>query len=157
MQRHGNGEVTTADGRDPNPRSIYLQVLRLNPLTMLEIFDQPEMKTNCNQRLQSTVATQSLAFLNSSTLDRAAKAFANRVREESSNDVIGRAVQLAFCRPPTVAERNLMNEFLIVQARRHLAETNEKQNKVDIAAADRLALADLCQMLLSANEFMYID
>jgi len=95
--------------------------------------------------------------MNSKTLGRAAESFANRVREESTDDVIARAVKLAFARPPTDAERHILNEFLIVQARRHLAELNAKQKKVDISKADHLALTDLCQMLLSANEFIYID
>ena len=46
--RRGDGEVTVADGQNDRRRSIYIQVLRGNPLTMLQAHDQPVMETNCN-------------------------------------------------------------------------------------------------------------
>src|SRR5207248_373558 len=65
MARRPDGEVTPADGTNDRRRSLYLQVLRGNPPTMLQVFDQPVMETNCTRRSRSTVSTQALTLLNS--------------------------------------------------------------------------------------------
>ena len=40
VARRPDGEVNMADGQPDNRRSIYIQILRLNPQTMLQAFDQ---------------------------------------------------------------------------------------------------------------------
>ena len=150
MERHPNGEVTTLTGRDGNRRSIYLQTLRLTPLTVLELFDQPAMETNCVQRSRSTVSLQALTLMNSDTMVAAAEAFAERVLAERPDDPVEHAVSLAFSRPPDEEERKLLEEFVDRQSERHAAAGKA-------AEARRLALADLCNMLLGANEFAYVD
>ncbi|HEV3025650.1 MAG TPA: DUF1553 domain-containing protein, partial [Pirellulales bacterium] len=146
MQHHGNGEVTTPADAFGNRRSIYLQVRRSQPLTLLQVFDQPVMETNCTRRGVSTVSSQALTLLNSDSLIQQASAFASRVLKENPSDSAGHAVQLAFGRPATDKERAKLNEFLEIQKARY-------KN----ADAQQRALTDLCHMLLSANEFAYID
>ena len=157
MQRHGSGEVTTVNGQNGNRRSIYLQVLRLTPLTMLQVFDLPEMKTNCDQRMQSTVSTQSLALLNSKALVDAANSFADRIGSKSESEQIDSAVRLAFSRPATDAELDVLGDFLNQQAARRVKDAATAKQELKQEEAERLALVDLCHMLLSANEFLYID
>ena len=62
-------------------------------------------------------------------------------------DPAGAAVRLAFCRPARPDELAKLNRFLADQAKRH----------APAADAKRRALADLCHMLLCANEFVYVD
>ena len=160
MQRHGDGEVTTVSGSDAHRRSVYLQVLRLTPLTMLNNFDQPVMETNCALRSRSTVATQALTLLNSDAMIQAAEAMAQRVADESEGEAVSRAVWFAFSREPTQTERQTLVEFLKTQANRHcqsIADDSGKPSAEQTAEAKRLALADVCHMLLSANEFVYVD
>lgn len=49
MQRLGDGEIVTPAGRTGLRRSIYLQVRRSQPLTLLQVFDQPVIETNCTR------------------------------------------------------------------------------------------------------------
>jgi hypothetical protein len=146
MQRKGDGEVVTLADASGNRRSVYLQVRRSQPLTMLQVFDQPVMETNCTRRGVSTVSLQALTLLNSDFLTRQADAFATRVLKEKPDDPAGYAVLVAFGRPPTETVRAKLTAFIEEQAGRY--KTADAKHK---------AVTDLCHMLLSANEFAYID
>ena len=159
VHRLSSGEVVVPVKSAPDRRSIYIQILRLNPETMLRAFDQPEMTVNCTNRSTSTVSTQALTLLNSDPMVRAANAFAKRSQTDQPADPTGYAVLAAFSRPITEDERKLFSRFLDEQTARHLAARNSAEQKKPeiIAQVKQLALADLCHMLLSANEFAYVD
>ncbi len=133
--RKGDGEVVAPAGPEGLRRSLYLQVRRSQPLTILQVFDQPVIETNCTRRGTSTVSSQALTLLNSDFVSERAEALAARALREASADPAGRALLLAFGRPATARERELFAAFL----------------------ARRGALAYLCHMLLGANEFAYVD
>lgn len=63
-------------------RSIYIQVRRSKPLSMLAAFDAPVMETNCDRRVNSTAAPQSLMLMNSEFSLKQAELFAKKVRGE---------------------------------------------------------------------------
>jgi len=150
-------------------RSIYIQVRRSRPLAVLHAFDAPVMEVNCERRQSSTVSTQSLMLMNSQfMLDQAAR-FAARLQKEAGEDrtaQVARAWELAFSRRPTETESADALEFLSGQVE-HLKSVIEKKDgksKKDEKAKpsaklspEQQALADLCQALLSANEFLYVD
>ena len=150
MVRSGDGEVNTPADVSGNRRSIYLQVRRSQPLTFLQLFDQPVIETNCTRRETSTVASQALTLLNSDFMTRQADALANRVLKEQPADPASRALLLAFGRPATDKEKGLFAQFLEQQTQQH-AKTQPPPE------ARRRAVADVCHMLLSANEFAYVD
>jgi hypothetical protein len=152
VARQKDGEVIIPATQDRNRRSVYAMILRLNPESMLEVFDQPTISVNCTQRTTSTVSTQALTLLNSDGMIRAATAFADRVLAEQPDAPIDRAVQSAFSRGPTDEERSVLGEFLAEQTKRYTSQPN-----TDAATARKKALADLCHMLLSSNEFAYVD
>ena len=136
---------------------------------MLHAFDASVMEVNCERRQFSTVVTQSLMLMNSQfILDQAAR-FAQRLQQEAGNHrvrEVTRAWQLAFSRSPTVSELADALEFLSRQAD-HLEsvaeEPDDKTKKTEKAKPatkippELQALTDLCQALLSANEFLYVD
>ena len=64
-------------------RSVYLQVRRSKPVSILESFDAPVMKVNCTVRSSTTAATQSLMLMNSNFVLNAAEAFAIRINREA--------------------------------------------------------------------------
>ncbi len=64
-------------------RSLYLQVRRTRPVSLLSAFDAPAMTPNCDRRTNSTAATQSLMVMNSEFLLKHAEAFAERVAKET--------------------------------------------------------------------------
>jgi hypothetical protein len=133
---------------------------------MLHAFDAPVMEVNCERRQSSTVATQSLMLMNSQfILDQAAR-FARRLQKEAGDDharQVACAWQLAFSRSPTEPELADALAFLSRQFD-HLKTAGEKEAKKDEKAKpaakpapELQALTDLCQALLSANEFLYVD
>ena len=145
VQRLSSDEVVTANDLAGRRRSIYLQVRRSQPITVLQLFDQPRIETNCTRRGISTVATQALTLLNSDTIARQATSFAERIAKES--DPASMAIRLAFARPAKPEELAKLNRFLAEQSARHAPAPDAKLR----------ALADLCHMLLCANEFVYLD
>lgn len=66
-------------------RSVYLQVRRSKPVSILESFDAPVMKVNCTVRSSTTAATQSLMLMNSKFVLDTAKAFATRINNEANS------------------------------------------------------------------------
>ncbi|NQV28714.1 MAG: DUF1553 domain-containing protein [Rhodopirellula sp.] len=159
VARQKDGEVIVPAGQDQNRRSIYVKILRLNPETMLEVFDQPTISVNCTQRSTSTVSTQALTLLNSDAMTRAASAFATAVLAEQPDDPVGRAVLIAFSRDTAPVEHAVLLNFFEAQQSRYLDQHAEDvRGKAEvIAEARHKALADLCHMLMSANEFVYVD
>tara|TARA_B100000809_G_C14733380_1_gene385828 strand:+ start:115 stop:552 length:438 start_codon:yes stop_codon:yes gene_type:complete len=144
-----------ADGQPDNRRSIYIQILRLNPQTLLQAFDQPTIEINCAQRSQSTVATQALTLWNSRWMEKAAEAFASRVQNNDNQQVARRAIGLAYSRSATDEELGVIDRFLARQSQNHRAGTPGKA--IDEDTARHKAITDLCHMLLASNEFAYID
>lgn len=157
VQRQPTGEVIVAAGPAQRRRSIYVQILRLNPETMLQLFDQPEIAVNCTERRISTVSTQALTVLNSDLMVRTAEAMAKRIEHEGAADLVGFAVLAAYGRRPAAEEHQLLSEFLANQTMLHLGDASAAESPEMLTAARRKALADLAHMLLSANEFAYVD
>ena len=138
----------------PNRRSMYLFARRVYPLKFMEIFDAPIMPVNCTQRMNSATVLQSLAVLNSEFLFAQSDKFAARVRESAGPGIeeqITFAFQLAYARQPTSDELAKSIAFLADQ-KRILVSPEFQEDK-----AQQQALADLCHMLLSSNEFLYVE
>jgi hypothetical protein len=152
-------------------RSVYIQARRSRPLAMLHAFDAPVMEVNCEKRQSSTVATQSLLLMNSQFILDQALRFARRLQTEAADNPAAqviRAWQLAFSRAPTDSELADALAFLSaqidhLQAAAEKKETDEKPKKDEKKkSAPKLdpelqSLTNLCQALLSANEFLYVD
>jgi hypothetical protein len=155
------GAALEMNGEDLR-RSVYVEVRRSRPLAVLDTFDWPRMEPNCEQRRTSTVAPQSLMLMNSDFVLEFANHFARRVETEAGEDVaarIDRAWQLAFGRPPGQSEAASASALLEEQ-NSLLAErvpAAEKHKEAATTTARKWALETLCQMLLSSNEFLYVD
>ncbi len=96
-------------------RTVYLFAKRNLRLPFLEVFDAPALQTSCPRRESSTHAPQALALLNGALSNDLARAFANRLRNESGGDlsrVVDRAFWLALGRAPNEAERAASLAFL---------------------------------------------
>lgn len=151
MARHPDGEVTVVEGGNNRRRSIYLQVLRSNPLTFLQEFDQPVMETNCLRRSRSTVATQALTLINSDTMSTAAESMSDRLLQEFPDSPLAAAVMVAFSRQASAEELEMLSQFVQSQQEKYAATGSPP------GQAHRQAMVDSCHMLLAANEFVYID
>lgn len=151
VARRPDGDVTIADGQNDRRRSVYVQILRGNPLTMLHAYDQPVMETNCIRRSRSTVSTQALTLLNSDAAVNYAAAFADEALRTAPTAPLAYLSLAALGRTATPDEIVLYEQFVSEQQGRYVAKVETTD------AAQRQALADLCHMLLASNEFVYID
>jgi hypothetical protein len=167
----------TSPTGDSARQSIYLQVLRTKPVSLLATFDAPVMTVNCDRRVPSTTAPQSLMLMNSDFVLNHAAILAKRLRAETPVDymtamtaphagalarpgkgparpalaqLIAYAWPLVYQRPITADELDWACEFAAAQ-RQALDQAG--------AGGDRelTVLSNLCQQLLDSNEFLYVD
>jgi len=74
--------------QDNSPRrSVYIQARRSKPVSLLSAFDAPVMAVNCDRRIASTVAPQSLMLMNGEFMLKEAEHLAKRVRTETPPDL----------------------------------------------------------------------
>ena len=143
-------------GGEVHRRSVYVQVRRSRPLAVLETFDIASVSPNCTQRATSNVTPQSLLLMNSHFMLDYAKSFATRVAQEAGDELnsqLGHIWKIAYCEEPSAAAMLSLNEFYNQQVEIFQTD-NEDLNQ---SAARRRALAVVCQAIMAANQFMYID
>lgn len=148
-QQTAVGEVVVNEQTAGARRSVYLQQRRSQTLSLLKVFDAPAIATVCTTRPSSTVPLQSLALLNSDFAVQTSEAFARRVLSETDGSdlaLIRRAWEIALSRAPTQTEETYAQEFLAGQRGLYQGD-----------AAQVLALADFCQILLAGNSFLYLE
>jgi hypothetical protein len=152
------GQVNAAN--DSPRRSVYLEVRRTEPVSFLTAFDAPVMMVNCDRRVPSTSATQSLMLMNSDFVLEHAKAMARRLRSDvtpmggrSKPDLarmIDRAWRIAYQRAISSEERAWASEFASGQLNELARSKSDKDPELAV-------LTNLCQQLLTSNEFLYVD
>ncbi len=159
--------VGQGNAPDDKPRrSIYLQVRRSKPIAFLATFDAPTTELNCDRRVATANAPQALMLMNSDFILKQAGYFAERLRKETPADFerdrlaklsvknprhaqyAAFAWREAYQRQATLQEVEIASRFLGKQME-HL-----RANVKDFELA---ALTNLCQQLLSSNEFLHVD
>ena len=145
-------------GAEEFRRSVYVQVRRSQPLSMLETFDAPALNPNCEIRNRSTVAPQSLLLMNNDFVLTQSLALAERAVAEAGEDSQARVRliwRLALSQEPTTAEVESAAAFVAMQER-ELASRPQSDKEAVFSPGIR-ALASLCQALFSSNGFLYVD
>jgi hypothetical protein len=123
-------------------RTLYLMTIRSNRSTFRELFDAADSTAIIDRRSESTVAPQALFLLNHPFTMEQAGALSERVRKGGHTDsrcMIEMVYSLLFGRPPTVGEMEIGQTVLSDEGR------------------SEQSLREYCQVLLCANEFVYID
>jgi hypothetical protein len=121
-------------------RTLYLGTVRSDRSGFGPLFDMADSTQPVESRTVSTVAPQALFLLNNPFCRDQAAALARRLQAVS--DLPSRldlAYRLLYARPPTTAEVDLLVRYL------------ERNGHSDDA------WRQTCQVLLCANEFVYID
>ena len=129
-------------------RSVYAFAKRSVPNPLMEVFDAPDSSASCGRRNVTTVPTQALTLLNNEAIRKSAVQFAQRVITEVGlipDAQIRRAYQLALSRLPTLEEE--------ARALKFLAAAPDATG----AALPVEGLSDLCHVLFTLNEFIYVD
>ncbi|MFQ5734687.1 MAG: DUF1549 domain-containing protein [Planctomycetaceae bacterium] len=130
-------------------RSVYFFIKRSKLIPMMVLFDWPEHLVSIGRRSETTIAPQSLMFLNSPLVRDYAKGFARRIKAVSLEDFVRNAFRRALGRSPTAREQTRSTAFLQRQSQRY--RNAGKKN------GPELAKVDLCQTLFSMNEFLFVD
>ncbi|MBX3742482.1 MAG: PSD1 domain-containing protein [Akkermansiaceae bacterium] len=157
-----NNFKVESGGEDDFRRSIYVQVRRSKPVTVLETFDAPSMVPNCEVRSQSTVAPQSLLMMNDVFILENSRRLAERLEAKAPGNIRGQleqAWELLFLGKPTEEELQKCEVYLKDQSVA-LAEYHQKnppKKDAPQSNASLEAMASLCQILYSSNRFLYIE
>jgi hypothetical protein len=134
-------------------RSVYLMTQRIQRHPFLALFDGPDTNASTGRRSSSTVPLQALYLMNNPFVREQAEGLARRLLA-AAPDAAGRIAKahvLAWGRPPSPAEV----EKGIAYVRRY-----QDQLARDGAPAERRELeawSSYARVLLTANEFVYVD
>jgi hypothetical protein len=128
-------------------RSVYVHVKRSLLVPILAVHDAADTDSSCPVRYTTTVPTQALGLLNGEFTNEQARAFADRLRREAPNDLVGQvrcALRLTTGRPTDPDEVRRDVEFV--------------RTLVDESGLDTpTALTQYCLMMLNTNAFLYVD
>jgi hypothetical protein len=122
-------------------RTVYGEVSRFRPERFLTLFDFPDPSFHAERRIPTNTSVQRLFFLNSEFMKEQSASLAVRVRAAEGEDTAAQVralYELLFGRTPELRE---IEAALAFQAHR----------------PPDAALPELAQVLLSSNEFSFID
>ncbi len=134
-------------------RSVYLMTQRLVKHPFMAIFDGPDTNVSTDARTHSTVPLQALYLRNNPFVQEQAAGFADRLIAGSAENPsrIRLAFELAWGRPPAPDEIDRWLRYLS-DCRNALAAS-----RISEAAIERETWSSLAKVMLTSNEFLYID
>ncbi len=134
-------------------RSVFLMTQRLVKHPFLAIFDGPDTNTSTDVRARSTVPIQALFLMNNPFVQERSAALARRLLRENVGvpDRLALAWELAWGRPATAREAERAGRYL-VDCTWAVLGSGTSANQAELEAWTSLA-----RILLTANEFLYID
>jgi hypothetical protein len=165
------GWKTEKDPAQSNRRSVYIFVRRNLRYPMLQEFDSANTFESAHVRTNTVTPAQSLDLLNNDLVLDWARAFAGRVLNDGdqtpdASGQVDRAFRLAFGRRATSEDQKMAAAFLERQQPIMTARLTEggkaappmpTRTPEGMNPARAAAFVDLCQMLLTSNEFLYLN
>jgi mono/diheme cytochrome c family protein len=145
---------TSKDGTkyDSRRRSLYLPVVRNNLYDVFQLFDTTDATVSKGDRATTTVATQALFYLNSDLVADSAGELAGRLASENDGTArVNRMYQIAYGRPAN--EREIERALNAVAA----FESELADREPDATKRRTRAWSLVCQAVLAANEFVYVE
>jgi cytochrome c553 len=145
-----SSELADANNRR---RTMYAVVSRHRLDDLLRLFDFPDPNLTSDKRPETTVPQQQLFVLNSEFMVNNAKALAAQLAAAGDDDLarIRAAFVRLYCREPSEREVQLAMAYLT-------ADEARGGNGANAAASEKLTRWEqYAQVLLGANEFMYVD
>lgn len=138
---------------DTRQRSLYMMQQRIKKHPFLEIFDGADSNAATGERSLTTTPLQALFLMNDPLAHEAADKLAVRVgmAYPDARDRIDYAFRLAYGRPVTKDELRNSQEYL------DQCLSNLRQTDTPLDQQPRAALASLARVLMSSNEFLYLD
>ena len=144
----GTLDKTMGGMADKNPltarRMLYLMTTRSDRSSFGPLFDAADAAAQIPKRTISTVAPQALFMLNHNfVLDQTAALVKRLQAAKDDESRVAQAYALLYARPPEPAEKTIALEFL-------------KRLRTE-GGNDGQAWTAYCQVLLCANEFVFVD
>ena len=130
-------------------RTVYLPLRRANLPTLLNLFDFGDATTSSGKRLLTNVATQALFWLNSEFLNERALSVAKFLLDQKEINDAAR-IEAAYTR---ILNRHPSKDE-VDQALNYIAGFKQKFAG---EKADQKAWQSLCRILMSSNDFIYVD
>jgi hypothetical protein len=130
-------------------RMVYVPLRRANLAPLLNLFDFGDATTSMDRRSQTNVAPQALFMMNSGFVAERARNVASMLLGDQQADDAGRverAYVLTLNRKPAEAEIDSA-----------LTYVKSFEQKFDGSRAPLDAWQSLCRILMSSNDFMYLD
>ncbi len=149
----GGGEGGNVLSVDRTYRSVYLPIVRDHVPDALAVFDFAEPSLVVGSREDTTVPSQALFLMNSSTVQKLAEAMATRLvdTKATGTELTKKAFELAYSRPPTAQELEATSFFF---SRFNAAEAKNYPDKTRLGFA---GLTAFCQALLGSAEFRFLN
>ncbi len=143
------GGPSTAFSDTNDRRTVYCKVSRYRLSNFLQVFDFPNPSFTAEQRFSTTVPLQRLFFMNSSFVYHQAELLAKRVYAAGDDRArIEKAYELLFDRAPNKAE---------LQAGLDFVRSNPDKPENEIEGEPSIAWKEYARVLLSSNEFEFVD
>jgi hypothetical protein len=138
---------------ESNCRSVYLMTQRIQRQPFLALFDGPDANTSTDVRSDSTVPLQALFMMNDRFVGVQAKALGERLLRTSREprERIQQAITLLYSRAALPAEIGRALDYLDEYRQRLI------KAEVPLQQLEAEAWGSYARVLLSANEFIYID
>ncbi len=139
---------------DKPRRSIYLPVIRNAVYDFFQAFDFGDPSSVNGKRADTTIAPQALYMMNSPFVMEQARHFAESLlaqKDKSDADLLRIAYLRAYSRVPAAAETTRATAFLArYDAALIASEPDAAKRRVKVWSG-------LCQVLLAANEFVFVN
>jgi hypothetical protein len=142
-----------ATSYDSPRRSLYLPVIRNHLYDVFQLFDSTDATVPNGDRATTTVAPQALFMMNSDLVAQVSERLAAELLDDRKVDDAGRIRRLyekAYGRPATTSEIVKGQEFI------RACEQALQGEEPDAGKRRTQAWASLCQVVVAANEFIYI-
>jgi hypothetical protein len=138
---------------DSPRRSLYLPVIRNHLYDVFQLFDSTDATVPSGDRATTTVAPQALFMMNSDLVAQVSERLAADLLDDAGTDDAGRIRRLyvrAYGRCATAQETTKAREFV------RRCEQEFQSSESDAGKRRARAWACLCQVVVAANEFVYI-
>jgi Protein of unknown function (DUF1553) len=138
---------------ETNRRSVYVMQQRLKKHPFFEVFDGADQSAIIDRRSESTTPIQALFLMNNPWLHKQAEYFAERIGMSCKTlpERIDSAFRLTYGRAASPGEIKEAGLYL-QRVAEDLRAVKTPEEKIE-----QMALASYLRVLLSSNEFLYVD
>ena len=137
---------------DHNHRSVYLITQRIFRHSILGLFDSPDTNSSTAERSSTTSPAQALFLMNSEFIRKQSRSLAGLAIKQADTEVarIDWLFKRIYGRSVTESERNEVQQFLF-------AYRKAPAISGDLEIVVPPEYAALCRVLLTSNQFFFID